>query len=399
MKIALFTPFSPDATMGRYAAQFLPALCQRHEVEIWCPPSQRLLTADVPVIPFEPIDALGDPRLDRYDLILYQMGNDPTWFSRILEVSRHCPGAHILHDFVMHHMLAHHCLHILRQPLVYVRWMEEAYGAMAREYVERTLLGDNPGLWETDDVARFPLFEPILRNSLGAVVHSRFFLTAVRRRFRGPSTVINIAAPPAPQASGISAEELGAPPGRVLMVSTGYIGRSKLHAEVIRAMRQAPELARRAYYVIVGADDPAESPRLRAMVREYGLEGSVHFAGFEPDERMHAWIGAAGLCINLRRPNTEGASWSLIDQMQHGKAVVVLRSGCYAEPPEDTVAGLAPDKLGDLAPLLVNLVSDAGLRERIGAAARQYAAATFNRDAYGERLAAFLEEVRGSRRQ
>lgn len=393
MKIALITPFNPDATMGRFARLILPHLCRRLEVDVWCPPTSRVMRVPVPVIPFESNLALGDARLDRYDLLVYQMGNDAKHFTRIIDLAQHRPGVHILHDYVMHHIIANYYLDHLRQPIRYVRDMGKYYGPWARAYAEETIIGRNIGMWESDVVADHPFFQPVLLNSLGAVVHSQFHLDAVRKCFAGPSTQINLAVDSPPPPSELTRADLGVPEDRLLMLSTGYISKSKLHDVVIRALHWSPELASRVIFVIVGKDCPVESPKLRAMVRDYKLEDSVRFVGFQPDEFMHAWLEHCDFCINLRRPNTEGASGSVIDQMLHGKATVVIRSGFYAELPEQAVVKAEPDNLGYIHELLLKLASDHAWRARVGGAAKEYAATNFSASRYAERLADFLEDV------
>lgn len=397
MRIALVTPFDPDATMGRYARLILPSLLKRHDVDVWCPLSSRLIEAPAPVVPFESSMALGDPRLDAYDLLLYQMGNDANHFPRILDLSLQRPGVHILHDFVLHHLVSNYYLQLLRHPMGYLHEIEKAYGKAVRRYAEETVAGRNNGLWETDLVSRYPLFEPVLANALGAVVHSSRHLEAVRAVFDGPSARIDLAVAPVHPRTGLSRSALGVPDDRVLMVSSGYINRTKLLHVVIEALHRSPQLAGQALFVIVGRDCPVESPRLRAMVRDYQLEDSVRFTGYQTEDYLHGWLQNADLCINLRRPNTEGASCSVIEQMRHGKPVVVLREGFYAELPEDAVIQAEPDKLDRLHELLLRVVSDKALRERTAAAAREYSSSRFDADCYGERLSDFLQEVLAAR--
>jgi len=393
MRVAFITPFSPDATMGKYASLILPALSRRHEVDIWCPPAPRIIEAQVPVITFDARRALGDPRLDTYELLVYQMGNDASHFVQILELASHRPGILILHDYALHGLLAHYYLSVLRQPLDYVRLMEQTHGQQGRKLAEDTILGRNPGIWTSDTVSDYPLFEPLLANALGAVVHSDFYLRAVRRVFSGPSTQINLALHPLPSPSALTRTDLGIPEDRILMLSIGYIGKQKLLDVTIRALHHSPELASRVVFAIVGRDCPEESPRLRAMVRDFGLENSVRFIGFQPDHLMHAWIEHADFCVNLRRPNTEGASLSVLEQMLHGKATVVVPNGSYAELPRDAVVRADPDHLADFQQQLLRLANDHAWRAGVGAKAREHVSAGYDPETYGERLADFITEV------
>jgi glycosyltransferase involved in cell wall biosynthesis len=379
--------------MGKYASLILPALSRRHEVDIWCPLAPRILESQVPVITFDASRALGDPRLDEYQMLVYQMGNDANHFLQILELASHRPGILILHDYVLHGLLANYYLSVLRQPLDYVLLMERTYGEQGRKLAEDTVIGRNPGVWTTGAVSDYPLFEPLLANALGAVVHSDFYLSAVRRAFSGPSTKVNLALHPLPSPSVLTRTDLGVPEDRVLILSIGYIGKSKLLDVTIRALYNSPELASRVVFAIVGRECPEESPRLHAMVRDFGLENSVRFVGFQPEHVMHAWIERADFCVNLRRPNTEGASLSVLEQMQHGKAAVVLPNGYYAELPPDAVAIADPYHLESYQELLLRLANDRVWRACVGAKAREYVSKGFDPENYGARLADLIAEV------
>jgi hypothetical protein len=154
------------------------------------------------VISFQASHALGDPRLDEYEMLVYQMGSDASHFLPILELASQRPGIHILHDYTLNPLLAYYYLSVLRQPVAYVRLMEQTYGEWARKYAEETIIGRKRGLWETEELSAYPLFEPVLANALGVVVHSRFYLSAVRRVFSGPSTQIKLALAAVPPPSG-----------------------------------------------------------------------------------------------------------------------------------------------------------------------------------------------------
>ena len=64
-----------------------------------------------------------------------------------------------------------------------------------------------------------------------------------------------------------------------------------------------------------------------------GLKEIVRFETGVSDARLVELAGDADLFINLRKPNTEGSSASLVEQLDTGRPVVVLDSGCYGEVP------------------------------------------------------------------
>src|SRR5262249_14507100 len=130
---------------------------------------------------------------------------------------------------------------------------------------------------------------------------------------------------------------------------------------------------------------------LEALTRERGIADSVRFLGYQPADVLHDFLDAADFSINLRFPNSEGCSLSLVEQMSFGKPAVVLDSGVYAEMPDEAVMKVPlHDDGGELRRALAALVSDRSVRRRVGAAARTFASSHFTAEAYARNVLDYL---------
>ena len=87
MKVAYYSPLPPERSgIADYSALLLPALRERVEL----------------VVP-----ARGTTRPPRgTDLSVYHVGNDPEAHGWIVDALRRTPGVVVLHDFVLHHLVA-----------------------------------------------------------------------------------------------------------------------------------------------------------------------------------------------------------------------------------------------------------------------------------------------------
>ena len=87
MKVAYFSPMPPEPSgIADYSALLVPAL-------------RELLDVDVV--------KRGTKRPPRgTDLSVYHLGNNPDAHGWILDALRRRPGAVVLHDFVLHHLVA-----------------------------------------------------------------------------------------------------------------------------------------------------------------------------------------------------------------------------------------------------------------------------------------------------
>ena len=151
MKVAYYSPMPPSRSgIADYSALLLPALRERLEVVV-AEPGKRAPAADV---------------------ALYHLGNDPDAHGWIVDALRKRPGVVVLHEYVLHHLVAG--VTIGRgDGRGYLDAMERELGVAGR------LLGlgvlDNllPLLWETQP-ERFPLSGVFLDQATGLIVHSDY---------------------------------------------------------------------------------------------------------------------------------------------------------------------------------------------------------------------------------
>ena len=115
--------------------------------------------------------------------------------------------------------------------------------------------------------------------------------------------------------------------------------------------------------------------------------------GFVPHDELGAYYErAAVVCVPSRR---EGYGVAAREAMAYGRAVVTTGVGGLADAIEDGVTGLVvpPSDALALRGSLEHLLGDAALRERLGAAAREHARATFAWEAATAAMLAVYEDA------
>jgi glycosyltransferase involved in cell wall biosynthesis len=110
---------------------------------------------------------------------------------------------------------------------------------------------------------------------------------------------------------------------------------------------------------------------LAARIAAAGLDGRIRFAG-TVDDVAPLWDGADLFVAAARH---EGWGMAVAEAAARGLAVVTASSGAVAEWLDPSVAAIVPDADDPaFAAAVAALVSDAGSRRRMGAAAREFAA-------------------------
>ena len=155
MKVAYYSPLPPERSgIADYSMLLLPALSRRLDVV----PMRR-----------------GRRRPPRgAHVSLYHVGNDPQVHGWIVEALRRWPGVVVLHEFVLHHLVAG--LTLARGDVAtYLAAMEREGGLAARLLAHGVVERSVPPLWEhrPED---FPLAGLVLDavRDRGVIVQSRY---------------------------------------------------------------------------------------------------------------------------------------------------------------------------------------------------------------------------------
>jgi glycosyltransferase involved in cell wall biosynthesis len=315
VKVAYYSPLPPSRSgIADYSALLLPEL-RKH----------------VDVIVAEP------KRNPDADVALYHVGNEPDAHGWIVDALRRRPGVVVLHEAVLHHLLAG--ITIGRgDGRGYLDAMERELGVAGR------LLGlgvlDNllPLLWETQP-ERFPLVTPVLDHARGVIVHSEY--VAQRVRATGyDGRVWRIPHPAWPMHDVTPAADVA---GEPLIGCFGFLNMNKRIPELLRAFASLRRRMPGAVLLLAGA--AGERFDLSRRLERLGLTGEgVVRLDYVPEERMWELMAACDVLVNLRFPTMGETSGSAIRALSLGKPLVVSDVGWFAELPDDVALKVPVDE-------------------------------------------------------
>lgn len=397
MRIAWFTPFTPRHAIGDYSEAIVRRLAEDDDVTVFAPAEvggevPRPCPLAVVPLPPEPTPELL-AQLDGYDLAVYNLGDHLANHLPIYETAVRRPGLVVLHDLVMRDFfLGYYFLH-RKDPAAFPRYVGYSHGpeaeALARDVVE----GHRPEDIEDPARLRYPMFKPAAYRAAGVVVHSEYTRGRVAADVPTPVRLIDfpLFGPVAELAEVVRPERQPAD-GKVRLLTFGMLNPNKLVHTAIQAIAGSEFLRRSVRFTVIGVEgNPGYDHRLRELVSGYRLGAVVDLAGRRSDDELRAALAEADVCINLRNPHFGESSASLLSSLVAGVPTVVWDHGFYAEFPDDAVMKIRSE--GELAPGLVRLVRNPGLRRRMGLAARTHALSRFNTDHYCDRFRGFAEEV------
>src|SRR3954454_10826803 len=209
VKVAYFSPLPPERSgIADYSALLLPELERRLDLVV----------------------ARRGKRPPRADAGLYHVGNDPEAHGWIVEALRRRPGVVVLHEHVLHHLVAG--LTLARGDVHgYLDAMERDGGLVGRLLAHGVLDNRIPPLWESrpDD---FPLNGEVLGLAEALIVHSRY----VEQQVRAAGDERPIFRPPHPAGRVPAVEPASLAEAELVVGAFGHVNASKRTPQLLRAI-------------------------------------------------------------------------------------------------------------------------------------------------------------------
>lgn len=371
MRVAYYSPMPPEQSgIADYSALLLPALRERIDLEVV---------------------RRGRTRAPRgTDVALYHVGNNPDAHGWIVDALRRRPGVVVLHDFVLHHLVAGMTVG-RRDGHGYLDLMEREHGVVGRLLAHGVLDKRIPPLWESRP-ADFPLSTFVLEHATGLIVHSRYVHDHVRAAgFGGPVCVVPHPAWPAPP---VTPERVGA---GIVVGCFGVVNSSKRIPELLRAVAEVRKERGDLTLLLVGSTSPGFD--LDRRLQRLGLAGDGLVRHDWVDEsRLWALMAGSDVLVNLRHPTMGETSGSVVRGLSLGRPLVVSDVGWFSELPVSVALKVPPDddEVATLRAALELLATRADVRETMGANAATLARREHDVEHVAELYVAALETAAGA---
>jgi glycosyltransferase involved in cell wall biosynthesis len=363
VRVSYYSPLPPERSgIADYSALLLPTLERLVEIAVVRRGRTRPVAADV---------------------ALYHVGNDPEAHGWIVDALKRRPGVVVLHDLVLHHLVAG--LTIGRKDgHGYLAAMEREAGIPGRLLAHGVLDGRVSPPWETRP-DEFPLAGEVLANATGLIVHSHYVEDRVLEAgYHGPIWRIEHPAWPAAEVLPMQIE------GRPLFGCFGHLNASKRIPQLVEAFGLVRKRHPSAKLLLVGSASPGFD------AERFAAEG-IERIGYVEEQQLWSLMAACDACISLRSPTMGETSGSAIRALSLGRPLVVSDLGWFAELPDD-VALKVPvdeDEIPSLATALELLASSEATQLAMSDATRAYVRREHDLGRVAENYAAALEEAAG----
>lgn len=320
----------------------------------------------------------------RFDVILYNIGNQPDYHGYMLEAMKENPGYVILHDFSLYYLM----VGAAQQDDSVFQTIYRDAGIDGVQLVKDSLRQvHNPDLLQHKCLAdKLPLNRHVLSAAKGIFVHSEFSKKNIQQlgihtdiwKMNHLTTFVpeKLADGEYKEAKQQAQVNWGIPEDAFLLVAAGFIAPSKQNRLTCQAVGQYnAKHSEKIYYLMVGEGNDAD-----LYLSQYCIK-----TGFVSNELYELAIARADMIFNLRYPTNGETSGTLIQAMQLGKPCVTTAIGWFDELPDDTVIKMAPDvSVEGLVKVLENRCGD--FLSSLGCRAKEY----IEEECDPERIAEFM---------
>jgi glycosyltransferase involved in cell wall biosynthesis len=398
MRIALFTPVNPvRSALCDHIEGLLPRLAAQLDITVVTKGDYR---------PTHPMFEPGhDPHIswidyatfqrdpDAYDLIIYQMGDEPTIHGYMFDALQHWPGMVFLHDLVLHHAIVG--LTLARGDTEgYLAELRYCHGEEGERVAQQVMAGQGEDL-----LFKVPVVKRVLDNSLAVVGFNGYMCDQVRHiqpdvpvRYIPYHFYLPEGLDPDFDAAGLR-RELGLS-DRPVLASFGFFIPDKRLSLVLRAYKQLLRRHPDAIYMLVGGWSPYYNLEQELMM--LGLAERIRLTGWQTPVPFVQYMQVPDVAVHLRYPHIGGTLYTPIRLLGLGVPTITSDIEPLAELPADGVVRITPES-ADEEEMLVAAMDYMLTRPDVAAAmaerGRRYVAEEHDVERIVERYIAYIRQV------
>lgn len=341
MKVAYFSPLPPEATgIADYSATLLPSLLPHWNITLFVEQTSVRLPDGLDHLPVRPISSFQGPLQERYNMCVYQMGNNVHYHEQIYTTLVRFPGVAVLHDPNLHGFHVDHARRQQSPRSALVREFSLSHGYPGARYARQLFSPE-----AIVDGNRFSHSARLAQISTGIIVHSQHAQRLILAN--SPRALVRVVQQPVPLTERrhdklLAKELVGLPPDSFLLASFGFASPNKHIHNVIEVIPQLRSVFPNLHYAVVGQTIAGYD--LDTHIKKLGLQDCVHLTSYVDESLYMQYLLATDIGINIRYPTTGETSAALLRMMASGIPCIVSDVDAFSELPDDAVVKLAPNE-------------------------------------------------------
>ncbi|HKN49885.1 MAG TPA: glycosyltransferase family 4 protein, partial [Actinomycetota bacterium] len=379
LRLAVWTPLPPaQSGIADYSAELLEGLSSHCELEVFVDDGYLPANECLERYPVRHFTAFGRRQAqDPFDAVIYQVGGS-MFHHYMSEALRTHPGIVVLHDLMWSHVL-YTWAHEHGDDEAFRTTVAELEGRAALEEFDCLDPADTAGLWEF--LCAHPMLEPVIGSSLAQIVHLDAAADQLLAAHPGANPWVVPMGVDDPSAGDVAMTPRlarctlkGIPLDAFVVGTYGIVHPSKRLEACIQGFAGLAARHPDALLLIVGrALEESYAEELEKLAASLGLGGRVQLTGHVERTKLHAYLKAADVIVNLRTPLNTHMSATLMRAIATGRPVIINDLPEWRFLPVGVVRRVPVDgEVPTLTEALTSLAEDPGLRSRMSVDARTF---------------------------
>lgn len=398
MNIAYCSPFNPiKSGISDFSEELIMELKKYAKIDLFYnkQPSNKKIQENFEFINIKELSK--DSVREKYDTIVYHMGNNAEYHKYIAETFLEYPGILELHDFSLHNYLAMET-YVHNDIEGYANCVRYCHGEKGIKIVKEFLDGKTGAPWETHAL-ELTVNKHLIDRANGVIVHSDMAKQMVKG-IRPDVPVVNIPLHTPKSTENYEVAKLQAKKklnlseNTLVLGSFGYATKAKRIIETLEALAQYyKKETKNFHYYIVGKVDGID---VKSKVKELSLQENVSVTGFTGLEEFKTYMSACDICLNLRYPTHGESSASLHRMLGMGKPVIVSNIGSFEEYPDEIVLKVRCDdnEVTEIYKAICELTEDVKVMNDRSKKAHEFSKSNCNLEVNAKKYIEFFKKVK-----
>lgn len=387
-KIAYVSPFPPQRSgIADYSFEIVQNLKQYVDITIYLEDENSvadkldLETKNISLLPQE---------ISKYDCVIYHIGNNTNFHTKIYKMAWQYPGIVVIHDFNIHPFLADAFLG-KDDEYLYADALSKGYGELGKSSYQAIKFDEiQPEIW------KFPMSHALAKRSLATIVHSRW----VREELQEIDNVFVIPLGSIDKSRDFILNDnsfktrFGISHQNFLISTFGFVHRLKRLPEILQAVKILREKGYPLQLLIAG-ELVDSSLNLEQEIESLGISDSVIMTGYLNADDFEAGMRLSDIVLNLRYPSFGESSASLMTALGYGKACIISDYHQFAELPNSVCwkAEIGEMEVPQLVAYLEELMRNPAARKQLGKNAAFFAANYSSYEIAANLYAGIIEKI------
>lgn len=391
VKVAMVTPWLPQETgIAAYMQKLMPYLCNYMDIDLFVDDTYIKLKD---FLTYEQgrmysINDLVDKQ-NEYQTIVYHLGNNSEFHTKIYEMALKVPGIVEVHDYIIHPFM-YHSFYLNNKKEVYKEALAY-YGRKGKEHFEEV----DKGIAETE-IQKFPMIEYVCSKSKGSIVHSRWVADQLQN-------IENVQVIPLAVFDSNEKQEqynkkefctkYDIERQQYIIGCMGFVNRNKRPNIILEAVSRLKMIGYPIKIVFFGkAAEYGEE--LKALARELNIENDIVITGFISEKEYLEGLYFSDLIINLRYPSMGESSATLCEAFKYAKPVVVSNINQYKEFPDEICwkLDIGENEVDQLVMYIIKLCKENKIRKTLGENAMEYSMKVLSAEIIAKRYLEVFKE-------